>query len=152
MTTNPRAGAPPGKQNGRPMPRNGRPNAHSTSTTQSVHARADEAAARDWYALGFNAGVTVGRFQLDHELTGQDRRRMAYMHDLSDSPAYAELELRRWGPGGREHFGDPRPGDFKGFGADYEPSQYYVPLHPGGASAHRPRGHLRVIGDGQGAA
>lgn len=23
----------------------------------------------------------------------------------------SELEERRWGPGGREHFGDPRPGD-----------------------------------------
>jgi len=27
------------------------------------------------------------------------------------------LMLRRWGPGGREHFGDPRPGDFPGRGA-----------------------------------
>ncbi len=26
-------------------------------------------------------------------------------------PSHAELEARRWGPGGREHFGDPRPGD-----------------------------------------
>jgi hypothetical protein len=26
-------------------------------------------------------------------------------------PSFAELELLRWGPGGREHFGDPRPGD-----------------------------------------
>ncbi len=26
----------------------------------------------------------------------------------------AELEVRRWGPGGREHFADPRPGDFPG--------------------------------------
>jgi len=29
----------------------------------------------------------------------------------------AELETRRWGPGGREHFADPRPGDFLGRGA-----------------------------------
>ncbi|MGH3254823.1 MAG: hypothetical protein ACRDOU_05335 [Streptosporangiaceae bacterium] len=28
--------------------------------------------------------------------------------------AYAELEERRWGPGGREHFADPRPGDYPG--------------------------------------
>ena len=28
--------------------------------------------------------------------------------------AYAELEERRWGPGGRAHFADPRPGDFPG--------------------------------------
>ena len=27
-------------------------------------------------------------------------------------PAFAELERRRWGPGGRERFGDPRPGDW----------------------------------------
>ena len=29
-------------------------------------------------------------------------------------PKHAELEERRWGPEGREHFGDPRPGDFPG--------------------------------------
>jgi hypothetical protein len=26
-------------------------------------------------------------------------------------PSLAELELHRWGPGGRERFADPRPGD-----------------------------------------
>ena len=31
-----------------------------------------------------------------------------------DGPTLAELELLRWGPGGREHFADPRPGDYKG--------------------------------------
>jgi hypothetical protein len=25
-----------------------------------------------------------------------------------------EIELARWGPGGREHFGRPRPGDYRG--------------------------------------
>jgi len=92
----------------------------STATTHSVQARADEAAARDWYALGFAAGVTVGRLQLDRELTEQDGRRMEYMHGLSNSPAYAALELIRW-DGRREDFGKPRPGDFRGFGAAYEP-------------------------------
>jgi len=29
-------------------------------------------------------------------------------------PSHAELEEKRWGPGGRAHFGDPRPGDFPG--------------------------------------
>ena len=29
-------------------------------------------------------------------------------------PSHAELEERRWGPGGRAHFADPRPGDFPG--------------------------------------
>ena len=30
--------------------------------------------------------------------------------------SHAELEERRWGPGGREHFADARPGDFPGRG------------------------------------
>jgi len=29
-------------------------------------------------------------------------------------PSQADLEAERWGPGGREHFGDPRPGDYPG--------------------------------------
>lgn len=33
---------------------------------------------------------------------------------LAGSPTFAEVELRRWGPGGSEHFGDPRPGDYLG--------------------------------------
>jgi len=32
-------------------------------------------------------------------------------HDLVE---LARLDALRWGPGGREHFGDPRPGDFQG--------------------------------------
>jgi hypothetical protein len=35
--------------------------------------------------------------------------------------SHAELEERRWGPGGRAHFGDPRPGDFKGLAAAAQP-------------------------------
>jgi hypothetical protein len=34
---------------------------------------------------------------------------------------YAELEERRWGPGGRAHFADPRPGDFSGRPTETEP-------------------------------
>jgi hypothetical protein len=29
-------------------------------------------------------------------------------------PSHADLEEKRWGPGGREAFGQPRPGDFPG--------------------------------------
>ena len=29
-------------------------------------------------------------------------------------PAHAELEEKRWGPGGRAHFADPRAGDYTG--------------------------------------
>jgi hypothetical protein len=35
--------------------------------------------------------------------------------------SHAELEERRWGPGGRAHFADPRPGDFPGRGARAQP-------------------------------
>jgi hypothetical protein len=31
-------------------------------------------------------------------------------------PSHDELERRRWGPAGREHFGDKRPGDYPGKG------------------------------------
>ncbi len=36
---------------------------------------------------------------------------------ITNTPAHADLELKRWGPGGREAFGDPRPGDFPGRGS-----------------------------------
>jgi hypothetical protein len=29
-------------------------------------------------------------------------------------PSHADLEEKRWGPGGRAHFADPRPGDYPG--------------------------------------
>jgi hypothetical protein len=32
-------------------------------------------------------------------------------------PALSEIEIRRWGPGGRKHFADPRPGDYPGRGS-----------------------------------
>ena len=33
---------------------------------------------------------------------------------VASGPPFAEIEERRWGPEGREHFGDPRPGDYPG--------------------------------------
>jgi hypothetical protein len=35
--------------------------------------------------------------------------------------SHADLEQRRWGPGGRAHFADPRPGDFPGRAHHPEP-------------------------------
>jgi hypothetical protein len=35
--------------------------------------------------------------------------------------SHTELEQRRWGPGGRAHFTDPRPGDFPGRENEPEP-------------------------------
>jgi hypothetical protein len=34
--------------------------------------------------------------------------------------SHADLELKRWGPDGREHFADARPGDFPGRGVQHE--------------------------------
>ena len=32
----------------------------------------------------------------------------------TQGPSQADIDAERWGPGGREHFGDPRAGDFRG--------------------------------------
>jgi hypothetical protein len=43
--------------------------------------------------------------------------RKAAMHDATAAAMDAHLAyLARWGPGGREHFADPRPGDYPGQG------------------------------------
>jgi hypothetical protein len=39
---------------------------------------------------------------------------------VADGRSFAEIDERRWGPGGREHLADPRPGDFPGRGAEPE--------------------------------
>jgi hypothetical protein len=50
-----------------------------------------------------------------------------YAHAIADVKAVqhslvrdAEMETRRWGPAGREHFADPREGDYPGRGAHCE--------------------------------
>jgi hypothetical protein len=59
--------------------------------------------AREMYA--------AGRRDAQAEMAEAWRRVAApVVHGISA----AEMEERRWGPGGRAHFGDPRPGDFPG--------------------------------------
>jgi hypothetical protein len=69
-------------------------------------------------AAGWEAGVRRGR-----ELEGAERdaawNRIA-APIARGGTAYAEMEVRRWGPGGRARFGDAQPGDFAGF-RDAEP-------------------------------
>ena len=66
------------------------------------------------YLHGQAAGIEIGR-----RLEAAERH-AGWVRIASPiargGPAYAELERRRYGPGGREHFGDPRPGDFRGTG------------------------------------
>ncbi|MGH3160370.1 MAG: hypothetical protein ACRDOC_00665 [Streptosporangiaceae bacterium] len=64
----------------------------------------------DGYAAGFRAGEQVGarRAMREWHVTA------AGLPMAAIGPSWAELERRRWGPGGRAHFGDPRPGDYTG--------------------------------------
>lgn len=60
--------------------------------------------ARDMAAAAFERGRQVGYVQAAADIK-------AVQHGLVLD---AELDARRWGPGGRAHFADPRPGDFPG--------------------------------------
>lgn len=67
---------------------------------------------------GYQRGVEAARGELSagHAAWWRDRGQR-----LVDEPSHAELEEIRWGPGGREHYGDPRPGDYPGRQAQPEP-------------------------------
>lgn len=74
--------------------------------TETVHA-ADELA---WYDAGLRDGIDIGRLL-------EARERDQLWHEAADPIArgadpFAELESLRWGPGGREHFGERRAGDY----------------------------------------
>ena len=63
----------------------------------------------------FQRGRAVGRGE-DYTAACDDIDRA--WNDIARSvarggPDHAELELERWGPDGREHFGDPRPEDLE---------------------------------------
>src|ERR1039458_6078932 len=66
----------------------------------------------DVYAVGLAAGLARGyeRCAADYERLWREAAHPA----ARGGPSHADLELLRWGPGGRDHFGDPRPGDFPG--------------------------------------
>ena len=52
----------------------------------------------------------AGRREAEAEMADRWSRVTAVVR----GPDLEEIEARRWGPGGRAHFGDPRPGDFPG--------------------------------------
>jgi hypothetical protein len=73
----------------------------------SIGEREDRA-----YRRGFEAGYRAADDDWYMSLApAREAARRAARH-----PSYAELEGRRWGPGGREHFADPKPGDYPGLG------------------------------------
>jgi hypothetical protein len=74
---------------------------------------------RTGYDVGYAVGVEVGRRQVLAEETAARRAvaaRVAGARPGTRYKAFAEVQARRWGPGGREHFADPRPGDYPGRG------------------------------------
>lgn len=66
--------------------------------------------AREAYETGRQAGYRQAA--TDEEARWRQTPQVLVAH----GPSHAELQERRWGPGGREHFADPRPGDFPGRG------------------------------------
>jgi hypothetical protein len=69
------------------------------------------AAYREGYQVGHEDGYRAGRQDMADELADAWNRIAA---EPLRRPTHAELEKRRWGPGGRARFGDPRPGDYQG--------------------------------------
>lgn len=60
---------------------------------------------------GIHAVYAAGR---EDEGSDWARRWDEIASSATHAVSNAELEERRWGPGGREHFGDPHPRDFPG--------------------------------------
>ena len=86
-------------------------------TPDEVFERADEITAETRYRLQFareaqQAGFEAGRQSAFAEIT------RAWEH--AAKAVTEPLDERRWGPGGRAHFADPRPGDLPGRNAETE--------------------------------
>jgi hypothetical protein len=80
--------------------------------TPDPDARRSELA---WYEAGLRDGIEIG---MRLEAKERDRLWNRIAAPIAHGgPSHAELETRRWGPGGRRRFAEPRPGDFIGRGA-----------------------------------
>jgi hypothetical protein len=77
--------------------------------------------ARESFQAGLAVGAARAREALLAEQAEAQRQAATALMPVLLSPSYAELEQRRWGPGGRAHFADPRPGDFPGRAARPQP-------------------------------
>lgn len=75
------------------------------SDERDQHERRLLDAERRAYLDGYRDGHQDAARELDAEWSATPPWRIPV------SPAFAELERRRWGPGGRERFSDPRPSD-----------------------------------------
>ena len=75
---------------------------------RAAHQAGREEAERERSVQAYEAG------RLDAEEAMANRWDRITAPVTSGSPDQRELEERRWGPSGREHFGDPRDGDYQG--------------------------------------
>jgi hypothetical protein len=80
--------------------------------------------AREMYQAGQRAGFQAGYRQAAAD---QAARWAEITRPVTHGISHAELEERRWGPGGRARFADPRPGDFPGRGARPHPQPETTP-------------------------
>ena len=67
--------------------------------------------ARQMYEAGRRDGYEAGRRDAEADMA---RFWAEAARQVTRGVSHAELEQRRWGPGGRAHFADPRPGEFPG--------------------------------------
>ena len=74
--------------------------------------------SRESFQTGLALGAARAREAVWQEQAAADRALAADLMPVLMSASHAELEQRRWGPGGRAHFADPRPGDFQGRGIE----------------------------------
>ena len=72
---------------------------------------------REMYQAGHADGYQAGYRQAEADQAA----RWNQVTSPATGPSHAELEERRWGPGGRAHFADPRPGDFPGLSPQPRP-------------------------------
>ena len=83
---------------------------HETAYRNRLGRQMYEAGRRD----GYEAGRRDAEADMAHFWAEAARQ-------VTRGVSNAELEQRRWGPGGRAHFADPRPGDFRGRENNPEP-------------------------------
>jgi hypothetical protein len=78
------------------------------SNERDLQLRLRLALGRWMYRAGWSDGYAAGRRD---EAADRDA---AWHAAAAPIAAAGGLERRRWGPGGRRRFGDPRPGDYPG--------------------------------------
>jgi hypothetical protein len=94
----------------------------AAAISEAEHAEAETRyrlqLAREMYQAGQRAGFQAGYEQAAADMAARwEQIARPVAHGIS----HAELEERRWGPGGRARFADPRPGNFPGRAARPQP-------------------------------